>query len=368
MLNAPSAFDTVQSMDTLVRSIGRWLPLALLVAQGAGCATTMIPIHPSSRDMPPAEPVQGVRFDPDHIAFREPAQVVSTGNIWKREVARFAAERLNAHVAAAPGSPAAQTVVTFELSGPSMIQIGAYKEMTVTLRSTLPDGRVVKSAPLSGYLDSNLEFAAEQCLLYGGPVLDIAAFVVAIYLLSTNQLFTPWACGGIVLLAATGLSLNLAQGGLSMFVTYNEERRWSDLFAQALAQHADDVRAEVSKAPVRRLRPPAPASAHDASTGAEPRQVPPPTTLPPPLLDDPADAPDAHPPDAHPGADDEDAPGPPDARPDALVSPDSDASTPHVPLVPSGAAPDADGDLPDAAPQATPDPPADARDEGAFWF
>lgn len=270
-----------------------------------GCATVMKPIHPSAKaDI--GAPVTGVRFDAEEVSFREPAIPVSSGNIWKREVASYTADTLNDLVDADGEAPVARTVVTFEMHGPSMVQFGTWKEMTVRLVTTLPDGRVVRSEPRSEYLDSNIEYVASQCLVFGGPVLDIAAFVLAIYLFTTGALTTtnpaaPVFCGCLVGLALVGVGMNLAQGGLQYVIAALEERRWSDLYLEALKLHADDVRATLAtRAPpvlpaspdaVVPLEPAPPAAPGDAPPPVVPSEpsVPPP---PAPLLDPDDVAPD----------------------------------------------------------------------------
>lgn len=269
-----------------------------------GCATVMKPIHPSAKaDI--GAPVTGVRFDAEEVSFREPAIPVSSGNIWKREVASYTADTLNDLVDADGTSPVARTVVTFEMHGPSMVQFGTWKEMTVRLVTTLPDGRVVRSEPRSEYLDSNLEYVASQCLVFGGPVLDIAAFVLAIYLFTTGALTTtnpaaPVFCGCLVGLALVGVGMNLAQGGLQYIIAALEERRWSDLYLEALKQHADDVRATLAtRAPPPPAATPDLAPAGDAPPAEGAGDVAPPVPVepavppPPPPLTDPDDvAPD----------------------------------------------------------------------------
>lgn len=282
----------------------RILAIALLVPVLGGCATVMKPVHPSAKpDI--GDPVAGVRFDTDEVSFREPALPVSSGNIWKREVATYTADTLNDLLDAEGTAPVARTVVTFEMHGPSMVQFGTWKEMTVRLVTTLPDGRVVRSEPKSEYLDSNVEYVAQQCLVFGGPILDIGAFVLAIYMFTTGALTTtnplaPVFCGCLVGLAFVGVSMNLAQGALQYAIAALEERRWSDLYLEALKEHAVDVRRTLATRaePPRVITPPLPgvptAPPKDGQPSLEP--LPPsqaPDIPPPPPLADPDDvAPD----------------------------------------------------------------------------
>jgi len=282
-------------MSRLYRLFAPTLTVLLLIMSTA-CATAMSPVHPT-RDREAGPPVSGVRFDGEQVVFREPAMPVASGNIWKREVANYTATTLNALVDAEETAPAARTAVTFEMHGPSVIQIGSWKEMTVSITTRLPDGRLVRSAPESAYLDSNLEYAAQQALTFGGPILDIAAFVAGIYFIFAQGSLVPSAgstlpmyCACIVGLGLAGLSLNAAQAGLQYLFASFEEQRWSDLYLRALEKHADDIRAELARPVVpgsspETVPPPADVGA-PLDTAPPPDQIPPP---PPPPIGDPAD-------------------------------------------------------------------------------
>jgi hypothetical protein len=218
-----------------------------LVIVGTGCSTIIKPTRPS-------EPLKadgrgslpGVRFDGEEVQIREPGMPLSPSRSWQREVANHTATSLNNVLTTDENAPAARTVVSFDLAGPSVIQIGTWKEMTISLTSTRPDGSVVRSTPLTGNIDDALEYAAVTSLGVGGTILDVTAGISSIFFV-----FSPSFVTGAVFIGALlgGLALNLAQSGSQYLVAGSEEKRWSDLYAKALAQHATDVRAGIGKGP-----------------------------------------------------------------------------------------------------------------------
>lgn len=251
----------------------------LLLVIGSGCATTMKPTHPPTDIVAPVGQAN-FRFDGKETNFREPGMPVAGGNLWRREVGNFTATRLNDLLNAPEDAPVAKTVVSFELQAPSMIQLGTWKEMTIAMRSTLPNGRVVRSEPVIGNIDNPFEFYSNQLFTFAGPVLDVAAFIVTIYYFSTGVIFfqDPFALGCVVGLALSGIAINIAQQFITYLIAASEERRWSELYAQAIQQHAIDL-ATAQRLPA---PPQAPAGAPPVVRPALPPQGPPPQTRPPP--------------------------------------------------------------------------------------
>ena len=232
----------------------------------------MKPIRPSEPIGAMGSSVPGVRFDGEDVQIREPGMPVSPSRSWQREIGNFAATSLNDALGTDDQAPAARTIVSFDLASPSVLQIGIWKEMTITMTSTLPDGTVVRSEPVVGNIDDTLEYATVTGMSVGATVLDITAGVASIYFFIFDQSFLA---GAVFIGALLGsLTLNIAQSSSSYFVAASEEGRWSDLFATAIRAHASDVRAQIGTGPpAGALRRPLP------STPLTPT----PSPLPPPL-------------------------------------------------------------------------------------
>ena len=228
-------------------SSSRLLVIVALVVVGSGCSTIIKPTRPSNPlGADGRAGLPGVRFDGEEVQIREPGMPLSPSRTWQREVANHTATSLNTLLSTDDNAPTAHTVVSFDLAGPSVIQIGTWKEMTITLISTLPDGSVVRSAPMTGNIDDALEYAAITGLGIGGTILDVTAGISSIFFV-----FSPSFLTGAVFIGALlgGLALNLVQSGSQYLIAGSEEKRWSDLFAQALKQHATDIRAGIGKGP-----------------------------------------------------------------------------------------------------------------------
>lgn len=254
-----------------------YVAAAVALALGsAGCSTVIKPTRPDTPIIADGPPLAGVRFGGDDTTLREPGLPLSPGRAWQREVQNYTATSLNTLLSTQDDAPAARTIASMELSGPSAIQIGTWKEMTVTLTSTLPDGTVVKSEPISGNIDDGLEYAVTTALGIGGGVLDVtSAIAFVLYFVAPTPEVLFIAIGSLV----GGLALNIAQSSSQYFIAASEERRWSDLFAQALTAHARDVRQRIGSGP-----PPRPPSAKPPAA-AVPTD---PSDAPPPLLESPA--------------------------------------------------------------------------------
>ena len=224
----------------------RLLVVAVLIA-GSGCSTVIKPIRPSYPITSDGlASLQGVRFDGEEVQLREPGMPLSPSRSWQREVANNTASSMNTLLSTDDNAPVARTVVSFDLASPGALQIGIWKEMTVTLSSTLADGSVVRSQAVSGNIDDPLEYAGVTAVGVGGTVLDVVAGISSIFFI-----FTQDTVMGVVFIGALlgGLGLNLAHSASQYVVAGSEERRWSDLYAQALKQHAADVRAGAGKGP-----------------------------------------------------------------------------------------------------------------------
>ena len=262
--------------------------LALIVAgvvggAGTGCSTIIRPTKPDTPFAAAAgEPLAGARFDGEETILREPGMPLSPSRSWQREVANYTATSLNTILQTKDEAPNARTVVSFDMASPSVIQIGTWKEMTITLTTTLPDGTVIKSQPVVGNIDDPLEYALMTATSVGGTVLNATGTVAIILFFFSANTGGYNATLGLIAVGALvgGILLSIGQSVGQYFVAANEEKRWSNLFAKAIAAHAIDVR----KASLGPHRPP---------------PEPPPTTVPtppkpstdpsdvPPLLDKP---------------------------------------------------------------------------------
>ena len=270
---------TMSSMQPISRL---WNAAAVLimivgVAAGAGCSTIIRPTKPDTPLTASGEPLAGARFDGEETILREPGMPLSPSRSWQREVANYTATSLNTVLQTKDEAPNARTVVSFDMASPSVIQIGTWKEMTITLTTTLPDGTVVKSQPITANIDDPVEYALMTAASVGGTVLN-AVGTVAIILFFFVQ---PQSAGlGVVAIGALigGILLSVGQSVGQYFVAANEEKRWSNLYARALQQHAVDVR----KAALAPKKPP-------PATAGPPVIAPPTLTKPGPA--DPSDAP-----------------------------------------------------------------------------
>lgn len=251
---------------------------------GAGCSTIMKPTRPDPPLAAEGAPLAGVRFDGESTTLREPGLPLSPNRSWQREVQNYTATSLNTLLGTTEEAPAARTVVSMDLAGPSAIQIGTWKEMTITLSSTLPDGSVIRSEPVSGSIDDGLEYALTTGLGVGGTVLDVTSAIAFIVLfIAPSPEVMILAVGALV----GGLALNITQSSSQYFIAFSEERRWSNLYAKALAQHAQDVRKGIGKGPPAGTRVSTPPPVAPPTSTPGPTD---PSDAPPPLLD-PAAAP-----------------------------------------------------------------------------
>ncbi len=252
------------------------------VLGGSACSTVVRPTRPSAAVMLEGAPLPGVRFDGEEVQVREPGMPVAPSRAWQREVGNYTASALNTAIGADDTAPAAQTIVSFDLAGPSAFQIGTWKEMTITLTSTLPDGTVVRSAPMTANIDNGFEYALVTSMGVGGTILDVTAGIASIFFIFQPSFLT----GGIFIGALLGgLALNVGQSTAQYFVAISEEGRWSDMYADALRVHARDVRTQIGKGPPPRpapkIAPPPPLSPVPTS----PTPVNDPSEPPPPLAD-----------------------------------------------------------------------------------
>lgn len=295
----------------------RALALLVAVVVSAGCSTVIKPTRPS-------DPLQeigattGFRFDGESVQIREPGTPLSPSRAWQREVSNYTARSLNTLLATPEDAPVARTTVTFDLGAPGILQLGTWKTMDIVVTSVLPDGRVVKSEAVTGNIDDPLEYAGYTALGVCGTVLDVGAGILALTLFlpcaGVGGAFGPATLPIVIGALVAGLGLNLAQSGAQYLIAASEETRWSNLFAVALKQHAQDILAGKGTRPppppaAPTTAPPAPAAGPPAPpAGTAPTTPPPATTTtppattpaepPPPLLDpaEPAAPPPAPPP------------------------------------------------------------------------
>jgi len=264
-------------------SILRAFVVVVVALQAAACTTIVRPTRPSSPLARDGEALPGLRFDGEEIQIREPGMPVSPSRAWQREVANYTASALNESLGTDEMAPPARTIVTFDLASPSALQLGTWKEMTIGLTSTLPDGTVVKSAPVTGNIDDGVEHALVTGMGIGGTVLDVTAGISSIFFI-----FSPSYVTGAVFIGALlgGLALNIGQSSAQYFVALSEEGRWSDLYATALRAHVADVRAQIGRGPPPPKAPPPPpplptSTPPTTTSPADPSDA----ASPPPLLD-----------------------------------------------------------------------------------
>jgi len=255
------------------------LAVVLVAALSSACTTIARPTRPTVGVTREGAELVGLRFDGEETQIREPGMPVSPSRTWQREVANYTASSLNEALGTHDNAPAARTVVSFDLAPPSALQIGTWKEMTISLTSTLPDGTVVKSAPVTANIDDGLEYGVVTVMSVGGTLLDVTAGISSIFFI-----FQPSFVTGAVFIGALlgGLALNVGQSAAQYFVALSEERRWSDQYAEALRVHAREVREKIGTGPPR-----APPSSTPIPTPTLPPTKAPPDPLDgaPPLLD-----------------------------------------------------------------------------------
>jgi hypothetical protein len=216
-------------------------------AVSTGCTTTMMPVRPSDPVVADGPPLAGLRFDGEDTRIREPGVPVSPSRLWQREVANYTAKSLNRALSTDDTAPAAETTASFDLAEPPPFSFGPSKQMTIALTSTLPDGSVVRSKPVSAELGTLGETMLVAGLGIGGTVLDVASVVAVLFFITSPDVTLTGAV--LVGSLALGLGINLAQGVTEELVTRAEEQRWSDLYAAALRAHAVDVRNGIGRGP-----------------------------------------------------------------------------------------------------------------------
>lgn len=256
------------------RGFGCALAVAMLLA--SGCSTLVRPTKPDAPLAAIGPPITDVRFDGEETILREPGMPLSPSRAWQREVQNYTATSLNTLLSTSEQAPNARTVVSFDMASPSVIQIGTWKEIEMLLSTTLPDGTVVKSAAIVGHIDDPLEYALMTGASIGGTILNAVGTVAIILFFFTNGQNGANAGLGVVAIGSLvgGILLSVGQSVGQYFVAANEEKRWSNLYAEALTAHAADVRKAL----------------------AGPRQPPPPPKLELPPAKAPTDPSDAPPP------------------------------------------------------------------------
>ena len=228
----------------------------MLICGLCACNVTMRPTRPD-QPLSAGDHVQGIRFAKDQVEIRESGMPLSTSRSWDREVQIYTASQLNRLLSTDEMAPAIRTIVLFDSAPPPSFEFGSWKEMTIELTSVLPNGGTVRSEPVIGYIDSAVEQFGVQCLGVTGSVLDVAASLMGLlYVFSPAN--SELACGLFVGALVGGLTLNLAQNAAGHWSKLQQQTRWSNLYAEALQQHADDIRSRLAQGPVPKNAPPAP--------------------------------------------------------------------------------------------------------------
>ncbi|MCC7072262.1 MAG: hypothetical protein IT383_13120 [Deltaproteobacteria bacterium] len=255
------------------------LALAVLAVAvlGAGCSTVLKPTRPDTPLVADGPPLAGVRFDGESTVLREPGLPLSPSRTWQREVQNYTATSLNTLLSTDDDAPPARTIASMDLAGPSALQIGTWKEMSIGLTSTLPDGTLVRSEPVTGNIDDGFEYAVTTTLGVSATVLEVASVAALLYSVVTRD-----QNGWYVVLGSLvgGIALYVAQSSSQYIIAASEQTRWSNLYANALTKHARDVRGRIGSGPP--PRPPAPVpSPTDAPS--DPSDAPPPLLEPKPV-------------------------------------------------------------------------------------
>lgn len=267
-----------------MRSFLALTTIVLVVAVGTGCSTVVRPTKPDTPLAAIGAPVGDVRFDGEETILREPGMPLSPSRAWQREVQNYTATSLNTLLSTSEEAPNARTVISFDMASPSAIQLGTWKEMTITLTSTLPDGTVVKSQPLTRNIDDPFEYAAMTAGSVGGTVLNAVgtiSIILFFFTASSDPTLGFVAIGSLI----GGILLSVGQSVGQYFVAANEEKRWSNLTAEALTAHAADVRKALSgpRRPAPAATPPPPPTG--TTTTPPPKGPADPSEAPPPLLE-----------------------------------------------------------------------------------
>jgi hypothetical protein len=269
--------------------------LVLLILWSTGCSTLIRPTRPS-------EPLQegpsaaGFSFAGQNITVRQPGMPLTESRSWHTEVENYTARSLNTLLTTDATAPVADTVVNFDMASRAAIQIGTWKEMTVSITTRLPDGRLIRSEPLTRNIDSMAESLALTGTEIAGYALEVTASIATfIWFFEGSRSPTSPTCLVAVGALAGGLCLNVSQPGLESLVAASEETRWSDLFAEALLAHADDIRGAVGDRAVKPLDPKAKLPPPPEPPAKTPEQPPPAEKKPadpadPPPMLDPADS------------------------------------------------------------------------------
>jgi|GEM_PF-1966693 len=212
-----------------------------------GCATPML--RPQLADDPTALDEQAdVAFAPERVLVRQPGASIGESVEWVQSIQDYTAESLNtlaststdADEASAP--MALRTEVVFDVNEGAADFLADDQAVRVALSTTFPDGRQVHTER-KGTLEDPTEVLAEQACAVSGPVLDAVAFAGVLFLLSTTTLAAmhPMACGCLVGTALTGLAANVGHQGLAHYFRMKKEERLSQLYADALQEHAQHV-------------------------------------------------------------------------------------------------------------------------------
>lgn len=270
----------------------RWIQTLTTLVVVAGLGACNVTLRPTRPDQPltAGAHVAGVRFAPEDVEIRETGMPLSTSRSWDREVQNYTATQLNLLLSTDPVAPSTRTIVYFDSAPPPSFEFGSWREMTVELTSILPNGETVRSKPVTGFIDSAVEQFGVQCLGIAGSVLDVAASLAGlIYVFSSTD--SELACGLFAGALIGGLTLNLAQNAAGHWSKLQQQTRWSNLFADALTAHAEDIRRSLG--PNTRKASPAPPPALEAP--AAPDSPPPPagaaTAPPPPAVPPPSPPP-----------------------------------------------------------------------------
>jgi hypothetical protein len=246
--------------------------LSIVLLLASGCSTLVRPTKPDSPLAAIGAPVGGeLRFDGEETILREPGLPLSPSRAWQREVQNYTATSLNTLLTTSDGAPNARTVVSFDMATPSVIQIGTWKEIEMRLTTTLPDGTVVKSAAVVGHIDDPLEYALTTVASVGGTALNaVGTISIILYFITRTPELGLVAIGSLI----GGILLSVGQSVGQYFVAANEEKRWSNLYAVALTQHAADVRKALAAPRV--ARPPKVEPPPPPKVPRDPSEAPPP--------------------------------------------------------------------------------------------
>ncbi len=216
----------------------------------SGCATSMQPVK-ASRKVATVGSTKNVGYAPKDVQIIDAGTRVTQGRLWKKEVSNYTAQTMET-ITGKNQSPGGDTLsVAFEMGPGSAWGAGAFREMSIHVTSNLANGQQVRSGPVTGYLDKGTEYKIATGLNITSMLLGGAG--------------TAWFLAGRLVFPNVtqeqfiGVGLGLIGGGLVVqgshlwfknHMVRLQEKRWSNLYLDALESHVEDI----ARAPAQALQ------------------------------------------------------------------------------------------------------------------